>query len=334
MPEKRPIDRHRDSGKSMEVGTPEEGAITEMISLRNTLFIVKERAIYTVNLADQIDPARSNINIPDIQQKFASEGSDSDRVCRIFLTARELFNKSYLAREFDCECGLTFCVRLLQDVLAMHEATVSLREAQEKASQSIKEGRGSLVLGAIPDAFVRAKSFIQKAEHATQTLYALCGFFFGKELEAKGKWFDGVSNLIKEKYGASDEFFTFAEKGARFCKFLRNARNCVEHENPNQRIIVNDYTLHASGDIRPPFIEIIHPETPEPAMPLFSFMEQMTQSVVNVTENFIAFLCAKHVQPITGFPVEVGLIPEEQRSNKMVRYGYVVWMGNQLVRAS
>jgi hypothetical protein len=60
MPEKRPIDRHRDSGKSMEVGTPEEGAITEMISLRNTLFIVKKRAIYTVKLADQIDPARSN----------------------------------------------------------------------------------------------------------------------------------------------------------------------------------------------------------------------------------------------------------------------------------
>ena len=146
MPAKRPIDRHRDSGKSMKVGTPEEGAITEMISLRDTLFIVKEHAIYTVKLADQIDPARSNINIPDIQQKFASEGSDSDRVCRIFLTARELFNKSYLAREFDCEQGLAISVRLLQDVLAMHETAKSLREAEEKEVQSIKQSRGSLVV--------------------------------------------------------------------------------------------------------------------------------------------------------------------------------------------
>jgi hypothetical protein len=153
-------------------------------------------------------------------------------------------------------------------------------------------------------------------------------------LEAKGRWFDGVSDLIRERYGAADDFAIFSEKAATFCKFLRNARNCVEHEKSHQRIVVNDFTLLASGKIMPPVIEVEHPETPEPVVPLLNFMEQMTESVVNVAETFIAFLCAKHVRSIAGMPVQVGEVPEDQRANKKVRYGYVVWLGSQLVRAS
>ena len=84
----------------------------------------------------------------------------------------------------------------------------------------------------------------------------------------------------------------------------------------------------------PPTIEVLHRETPEPTVPLRNFMEQMTESVVNFAETLMAFLCAKRVKPFAGLPVQVGLIPEEQRASKKVRYGYVVWMGDQLVRAS
>ena len=334
MTDKRPIDRSRESAKTMEVGTLEEGAVKEMIPIGSTLYVVKERAIYIIKLADQIDPQRSNANIPDTQQKFASEGYDSDRVCRILLTGRELFNKSYLLPEIDCERGLSICTRLLQEVLAMHEAAISLRETEETAARSIKASRGNLVLGAIPDIFTRAKSFIHRAEHAAQILYALCGLFYVKDLEVKGRWFDGVTELLREKYGAADDFYEFSAKATKFCKFLRNARHCVEHEKPYQRIVVNDFGLLASGQIMPPTIEVVHAETPEPTVPLLIFMEQMTESVVNVAESLIAFLCAKHVRSVGGLPAQVGEIPEDQRDNKKVRFGYAVWLGDQLVRAS
>ena len=138
-------------------------------------------------------------------------------------------------------------VRLRKRPRAIDLAFPPKTRAYPAGRREVSERVAPLALGAIPDVFVRAKSFIQKAEHATQTLYALCGFFFGNDLKAKGKWFDGVLDLIEERYGATGEC-AFAEKGARFCKFLRNARNCVEHQKPHQRIIVNDYNLLASGE--------------------------------------------------------------------------------------
>ncbi len=334
MSQKRPIDRRRESGVMMEVGSSEEGAIKEMVPIGKVMYIVKERAIYAIRLADQIDPDRYNMNIPNTQQKFASEGSESDRVSRILLTGRALFNKSYLAPDYDCDTGLSLCLRLLQDVLAMNDAATSLREAQDEAIKSMKESKGSLLLCSIPNVQSRAKGFIQRAEHAAQTLYTLCGSFFENDLNRKGRWFDGVAELIAENYGEADDFSVFAQRAARFCKFLGNARHCVEHEKSDQQIIVRDYALLPSGEVMPPTIEVVHRETPEPIVPLHNFMEQMTDSVVNVAETLMAFLCAKHVRPFSGLPVQVGLIPEEQRANKKVRYGYVVWMGDQLVRAS
>jgi len=318
----------------MQVGLPEEGAIKEMIPIGDTLYLVKERAIYAIKLADRIDPKRTNINIPNVQQKFSSEGSDSDLVCRILLTGRELFNKSYLSPEYDCERGLSLCVRLLQDVLSMNDAVTSLCRAEDEAIGSVKTSDGSLLLCAVPDVLARAKGFVQKAEHAAQTLYLLCGLFLGRGLEAKGRWFDGFSELIGERYSEDDDFSILAKQIAAFCKFLRNARHCVEHEKSNQRLIVNDYRLLASGHIMSPTIEVVHQETPEPEVPLRQFMQQAIKSLVNAAESLMAFLCARHLKPLAGLPIQVSEVPEGQRANKMVRYGYVVWMGDQLVRAS
>jgi hypothetical protein len=332
--DKRPIDRRREGGKFMDVGTKEDGAIDDMIPIGKTLYIVKERSIYTVRMADDIDPNRTNIDIPDVQQKFSSVGSDSDLVSRVLLTARELFNKSYLTAHINCEQGLMLCVRLQQQILAMHDATTSLVAAEESAFKSIKESRGGLMLAAIPDIHARVRSFIQSAEHATQSLYALCKLFYGKDLEAKGKWFDGVTELMIDRYGDSDEYVMFSGNAAKFCKFLRNARHCVEHEKPLQQVVIKDFSLLATGQIVPPTIEVVHPATPEPTIPLRNFMEQMTDSISRLTESLIARLCAQHVNAVGPVPVQVGEVPDNQRKNKRVRYGYLAMMGNQIVRAS
>jgi hypothetical protein len=56
---KRPIDRKRDAGGIMEIGTPDDqSAITAIFPIGDDLFAVKERGIYEVRLADRIDPIR------------------------------------------------------------------------------------------------------------------------------------------------------------------------------------------------------------------------------------------------------------------------------------
>ena len=60
MDNKRPIDVKRERGGSADIGSAEDGAIVEMYSIRTRLLIIKERAVYELRLADDIDPNREN----------------------------------------------------------------------------------------------------------------------------------------------------------------------------------------------------------------------------------------------------------------------------------
>jgi hypothetical protein len=72
---KRPIDVLRDSAKSMQVGGDgDDSAISEMIPMGDTLYMIKERSIYAVQLADQIGPERTNAAIPDPESRFHTPG--------------------------------------------------------------------------------------------------------------------------------------------------------------------------------------------------------------------------------------------------------------------
>src|SRR5712664_623151 len=101
MNPKRPIDALRDSAGSMDIGTEAEGAITDLISTPQALYIVKERSVYAVQTADQIDPGRTNPVIPNTQQRVLAIGSKSPIVVRTLLTGHTLFKKTMLGKDFD-----------------------------------------------------------------------------------------------------------------------------------------------------------------------------------------------------------------------------------------
>jgi hypothetical protein len=53
----RPIDKMRNAARLGRIGAEgDNSAIREMIPLGNTMYFVKERGIYAMQLADQIDP--------------------------------------------------------------------------------------------------------------------------------------------------------------------------------------------------------------------------------------------------------------------------------------
>jgi hypothetical protein len=88
MADKRPIDALRDSAKSMQVGEDgDDDAISEMFPIGAALHFIKQKSIYAIELADQIDPERTNPAIPDTQRKFLSIGASDPVVARTLLTA-------------------------------------------------------------------------------------------------------------------------------------------------------------------------------------------------------------------------------------------------------
>jgi hypothetical protein len=59
---KTPIERRRESAMRMDVGgTDDASPITSMFAIGDHLHVVKEKSIYEVRLADDIDPQRTNI---------------------------------------------------------------------------------------------------------------------------------------------------------------------------------------------------------------------------------------------------------------------------------
>ena len=80
MPKKRPIDKLRDSALAMPIGTADDRSeITGFITVDDDLFVVKENGVYSVRLADQIDPDRTNAGVPNTNQKVLGYGSESVR---------------------------------------------------------------------------------------------------------------------------------------------------------------------------------------------------------------------------------------------------------------
>ena len=93
---KRPIDKRRDAAIHMQVGDSTDGAISEPVSFGDRLLIVKERSIWQVQLADAIDPQRSNPEIPNTHQKLLSRGSSDPLVGRTLLQAKRFAKKGIL----------------------------------------------------------------------------------------------------------------------------------------------------------------------------------------------------------------------------------------------
>src|SRR5262245_34424697 len=117
---------------------------------------------------------------------------------------------------------------------------------------------------------------------------------------------EGFTKFVSERYGESDPFSQFLLAVLPFLKFIRNARNCVEHPKDSQRTVTRDFFPQADGTILPPTIEIIHPDTSMRATPVSEFMGRAQEELVAIVEQTIAFMCSKHVRPpISAFPVQI-----------------------------
>lgn len=89
---KRAIDRLRDSALSLEVGGDDKSPIADLLSTAHALYAIKAKGVYKLQLADDIDPGRTNPNIPNLSQQVLGAGSDSPIVATGLLTAKSLFD--------------------------------------------------------------------------------------------------------------------------------------------------------------------------------------------------------------------------------------------------
>lgn len=321
---KEQIDQVRNSAGSMRIGTEEDGAVLGMLEIDGRLHILKDKAIYRIMLADETDPERTRIDIPNTQQRIMSIGADAPVVQRVLLTAKELFDKDRLSPSLNAGSALSVAMELTRNINSADEIAQEIRELVRSNQQNaLHSESGALSLPFTPNLVPQCKTFVQKAEHALQCMSRLCILFCGEA--AMKPWPDGLVKYMVES-GADAEIIRYSEEFADFGKKMRNIRHCIEHEKKNQRLIITDYRLDASRTIVSPTIEIVHEATPMKEAPVEMFMHRVVETLINFAESLIAIMASRNVADHGAFNVCVGDIPEKERRFG-VRYGYLIEIG-------
>jgi len=314
--DKRPIDRVRESALSMQIGGPEDGAISVMIDMGMALYVVKEHAIYAVQLADQVDPGRTNVAVPNTQQRLLSIGTHDPEVARIFLTAYTMFKSMHLGASFPEREAWSLAFEFLRDIVAMmeiHSALVKAIEEAVAAFNAVVTKDRSISLPSLGNSEERCDAFAQKVGHAIDTLKAVARLFYPNELSKK--WIDSLTAVAAKKHGEQAALARFMKDKGSNLLFMREMRNMIEHAQVDAYVRVWDFQLLPSMELAAPSVDIVRPGEPPMSGPLASFMAQIVEELVSIAEAFFALLCGANAQSFSGFPVVVMELPPSRRQS-------------------
>ncbi len=328
----KPIDQMRTAAFSMKIDA-DAGAIREMIPIGDAMYLVADRAIYSVRLADQIDPQRTNAAIPNVQQKVCGLGATHPAVAAILLTAQTLFDQKILGAGFAQDIACKLALDLLLDIAALIGMRDSLARAEADARTVFEkrqhQERG-LDLPVVEDIESRVDALSQKAGHVVATLRSLAVLFYGNVLPRK--WLDGLEKLAIDRYGADAPFSMFLRDARPFLLDVIGLRNAIEHPATDNHIAVHNFRLMPTGAIALPSIEIVRAGKDRDTAGVSPFLTRLIDDLLLVGEMFIVHLAGTHVQPFSGIPVFVTELPVDQRANKLQRYYYGAMWGGRLVR--
>lgn len=329
---KRPIDKLRDGALSLEIKSPDDDSPTlEMISFGDRLLVVKAKGIYEIKLADQVDPERTNINAPNTIQKVLPYGGQDPWVGAVVLTAHRLFSSSCSPGNIDGAEAFGLVLEIAEDLAGAHQLVEKYCEAEDLAIKSLDPKihiDRSIVVPAIGNIESRCNEFMQRSDHSLRELFRIVKMFYPDI--GSGGW-DGLKKKIDGEPQGIDNFPQFLEQTVPFLQLIRNARNCVEHPRPEQKLVVADFSVDPQNVLLPPMLEIIHSKTPITKVPIRAFFTQILQNIVQTIEMMMVFLCARRVTSFTGFPIQIVEFPTDQRNSPHVRYGYGALIGDRIV---
>lgn len=305
----------------MDVGTAEEGGIEDFVTLDDRLLIVKQRAVYEFILADKVDPKRTNASIPNTQQQVLDIGSESPLLCRTLLTGKLLFLPTHLKHVIDCQVALNHTFGFLQELAAMTAERDLLNREIENAIASIE---GSLLspgfkIPKVANFEARSKAFLYRGHDAVKALLDIVRLFYGKTITHA----DSLLAYVQSNLDSDNPFREFTEGAVPMLRFVWNVRNAVAHPKPEMRVIAKNFLLAPNGSLGGPTIEVVHPDTPQPCVPVIPLFDNIIESLQLIFEEAIALLCDQHVR-FGDFQVRVSEIPEAHRRQKHIRFSYVV----------
>ena len=328
MEEKRLIDKIRESSGHTDIGSKEDGAIMKMKNIGGRRLIIKERSIYEMIMADDIDPNRTNINLPStIQKLIIDKGTDSEIVSRILLTAMTLFSPEYIIETVNCTKIISLSIDLLSEVSILEKEISEYIFIESSACKEYEERKIKNLSFKVPSIISlesKCKTIFQKADHVEQILMDIVvNFYTNLGLEKKSH-FPKLQEKLKVKYGETDPFVQFLSKNLYFMQVIRELRNGFDHRLEHTKVF--DFELQPNGKIIAPTIELTHKNNKLKRTSLSDFLDKVLKNIVYIIELTFVFLAEKNTVK-NNLHYSVKLIPEEKRQNKFVKFSFWTPLG-------
>jgi len=319
---KKPIDQIRDASFSLEIGMGEETGLAGLfLSTQEGLFVVKERATYKIIHADQVDPTRSNIDLPNTQQRILSVGFNSEILGRTLLTADNLIKKDFMPTHVQCDSAKGVVMRILIELIALEEIVEGWKKHKEEAEQDIKlNWKDAPKVPSIDDLWPKFKTAVQRGDHVIQMILDLVRTFF-PSWDLSRRPFDSFVENVRRQF-PDGQFGDLAAGVASLRGELRMLRDCVEHSKPGQTISIENYHLLADGNVHTPTFTIEHPKF-QGTRDIIDYWNAVFVDSLGLVELIIVYLCGAVAQ-LGDLPISVVFLEEEKRRLKSVRYSYAV----------
>jgi hypothetical protein len=221
--------RHpRDYGGRFTLKNQDDGSpIREQIVFGDRLLLITEKCIYAIQMADQIDPGRTNLNLPHTsQQKLFDHGVNSELLCRSLLHAKVMFRREFQLIAIERAMQLAFDV--FSELAAMDEVARTFKAAEAAAiekAQGLRRTDGSLALPAVGNVRAHCKTFAQRADHGAGALLDIVRLFYEQKGAGAPQVGEGAAALRQADHetgrGRGEETPVDANKGGGFVRMSR-----------------------------------------------------------------------------------------------------------------
>jgi hypothetical protein len=322
---KRPIDQKRDSGGMFTVGDDPDEIVVSAIVLGGRLLSITTRGVYAAQMADSIDPDRTDVNIPNVvTQRVLGYGSEAPIISRTLLTGRELFQRGYLGTDFDEKAALEIAFEAAQHLAAMADLRVSLERDSERAAEEL-QGRplkAGFKLPVTPNLRSRGESFIRHADQTNQEIKSLCELFVPRS-KPNENWSAHIVEVLRPSTSSNKQAEQFVQKVVAHIEAIRELRNASEHPDETKEITFWDFAMQAGPSIVSPSFAVRHPKTPIERTDLLHFMDSVIETCSGHFEGMAALLCNQSIKvpPILQAHV-VQLDPAQSKARRGINYAY------------
>lgn len=325
---KRKIDQVRDSAKVFEVGDADDQTpIRFMFGTPEGLYAVKDKSIFLTQLADHIDPERTNIDVRDVHQKALPYGFEDPIVGKILVSGNKLFNAGFMREAVAQETAMEIILRGTGILCEMQDLTDKVFEQISGiAAAGIPRGDKGQMLPHTPDLRTNIDTYIRLINNLRQVLIDFLVAIY-KPAEGKGL-LANLKTAIHQKHGDDHGFCRFFDDLTPTMAFMRELRNAWEHPKTGQKVVWKDFAMKLDGQVYSPTIELVSAEYPQSERDLVAFMEQCTATLIYRLEVLIGNACAANCS-FGDFECGVMELPKERRQHPEARLTYAVFLDGE-----